>query len=42
MLLKTYDLYDRMPERRRSLIEWDKEVRRILENRSTIAAVMTA
>jgi integrase len=39
MLVKTYDLYDRMPERRAALIDWDKEVRRILANKPTVVSM---
>lgn len=36
VLLVTYDLYDRLPERRRALIEWDAEVQRILAGKSNV------
>ncbi len=42
MILKTYDLYDRMPERRKALADWDREVRRILANKSNVAKLKTA
>lgn len=37
ILVQTYDQYDRLPERRRALLEWDAEVRRILAGKSNVA-----
>jgi len=39
ILVQTYDQYDRMPERRRALLDWDAEVRRILAKRPKVAAL---
>ncbi len=36
MLVKTYDVYDRMVERRTALLDWDNEVRRILANKPKV------
>lgn len=35
-LIQTYDLYDRLPERRKILLDWDAEVRRILGAQSRV------
>lgn len=39
LLLATYDHYDRLPERRAALADWDKEVQRILANKPKVAAI---
>lgn len=39
ILVQTYDQYDRLTERRRALIEWDAEVRRILAGKSKVASI---
>ena len=41
VLLVTYDLYDRLPERRKALVEWDAEVQRILAGKSKVTAIHT-
>ncbi|MDQ5945452.1 MAG: hypothetical protein QG619_874 [Pseudomonadota bacterium] len=38
-LVRTYDLYDRLPERRRALIDWDREVQRIIAGKSNVTKV---
>ncbi len=39
ILVQTYDQYDRMPERRRALLDWDAEIRRILAKRSKVTTL---
>lgn len=38
ILLETYDLYDRLPERRKALLDWDAQVQRILAGKSNVVS----
>jgi integrase len=39
VLIQTYDLYDRIPERRKALMLWDAEVQRIVSSKSNVASI---